>query len=138
MQTEKGHPTTVDEYISRFPEDVQHILASIRAVIREAAPEATERIGYQMPGFYLNGGLVWFAAHKRHVGLYPTPSGTEAFREVLSAYEQTKGSVHFPLDKPIPYDLIREIVEFRVAENQERAAHRKENRKARGQGTIRE
>jgi uncharacterized protein YdhG (YjbR/CyaY superfamily) len=130
MQAEKNQPTTVDEYISQFPEDVQQILTSIRAAIRESAPEAVERIGYQMPGFYLDGGLVWFAAHKRHVGLYPTPSGAEAFAEELSAYERTKGSVHFPLDKPMPYDLIRKIVRFRIAENQEKAAHRSQSRKA--------
>lgn len=125
MQAEKNRSSEVDEYISRHPEDVQRILVKIREVIGESAPEAVERIGYQMPGFYLNGGLVWFAAHKRHIGLYPTPSGTEAFQEELSAYERTKGSVHFPLDKPIPYDLIRKIVKFRVEENQGKAARKR-------------
>ena len=117
MQGKDGHPTTIDEYISQFPEDVQHILVKIRAVIRDSAPKAVEKISYQMPGFYLNGMLVWFAAHTHHIGFYPTGSGIEAFKEELSGYKGSKGAVQFPLDKPIPYELIGKIVEFRVAEN---------------------
>lgn len=117
MEGEKGQPTTIDEYISQFPEDVQHILVKIRAVIREAAPGAVEKISYQIPAFYLNGNLVWFAAHKRHVGFYPAPSGTEAFNEELAAYKAGKGSVQFPLAEPMPYELISKIVKFRVSEN---------------------
>lgn len=123
----KTAPITVDEYIAQFPADVQQILNNIRAVIREAAPDAEERIGYQMPGYYQNGGIVWFGAHKHHIGLYPTPSGLEQFAPELAAYKRAKGSVHFPLDKPVPYDLIRKIVEFRLAENLEK---RKKTRSA--------
>jgi uncharacterized protein YdhG (YjbR/CyaY superfamily) len=86
-------------------------------VIRESAPEALERISYQMPGYYLNGNLVWFGVHKHHIGFYPTPSGIDAFKGELSAYKCAKGSVQFPLDEPMPYDLISRIVKFRVAEN---------------------
>ena len=117
MEQGKGHPTTIDEYISQFPEDVQRILVKIRAVIRESAPEAVERISYHMPGFYLNGSLVWFGVHRHHIGFYPTGSGIEAFKEELSAYKWSKGAVQFPLDQPMPYELIRKIVKFRVAEN---------------------
>ena len=117
MQGKKDHPTTIDEYIAQFPEDVQQILVRIRAVIKESAPEAVEKISYQMPAFYLNGSLVWFAAYQRHIGFYPRPSGIEAFKEELSAYKWAKGSVQFPLDDPMPYELISAIVKFRVAEN---------------------
>lgn len=110
-------PSGIDAYIARFPEDVQRILAQIRAVIHEAAPQAVEKISYQMPTFYLNGNLVHFAAFKHHIGFYPTPNGIVAFNDELSAYKGAKGSVQFPLDQPIPYDLIRRIVLFRVAEN---------------------
>ncbi len=111
-------PTTIDEYIVQFPEDVQQVLAAIRAVIREAAPEAQEKTSYQMPGFFLKGYLVGFAAHQHHIGFYPTPSGIEAFKEELAAYKVSKGAVQFPLDRPMPYELIARIVDFRVAENQ--------------------
>jgi uncharacterized protein YdhG (YjbR/CyaY superfamily) len=117
MEGKKGHPTTIDEYISQFPEDVQHILVKIRAVIKESAPEAVEKISYQIPAFYLNGNLVYFGAHRHHIGFYPTSSGIEAFKEELSAYKGAKGSVQFPLDEPMPYELISKIVKFRVAEN---------------------
>lgn len=117
MEGEKGTPTTVDEYISQFPEDVQAILAKIRVAIKESAPEAEEKISYQMPGYFQKGVLVWFAAHRHHIGFYPTASGIEAFREELSGYKMSKGGAQFPLDKPIPYDLIRKIVKARVEEN---------------------
>jgi uncharacterized protein YdhG (YjbR/CyaY superfamily) len=94
------------------------LLTHIRAVVKEAVPEAVEKISYGMPGYYLNGGLVWFGAYKRHIGFYPRTIEMDASIEGLSDYKGTKGSVHFPLDKPIPYDLIREMVKFRVAENQ--------------------
>jgi uncharacterized protein YdhG (YjbR/CyaY superfamily) len=117
MDGKKDQLTTIDEYIAQFPEDVQQILAKIRAVIKEIAPDAEEKISYQMPAFYLNGNLVWFAAYKRHIGVYPVPSGNDAFNEELSAYKRGKGTIQFPLDKPIPYDLIRRIVKYRVSEN---------------------
>ena len=117
MEEKKGQPTTIDEYIAQFPEAVQQILVKIRAVIKESAPEAVEKISYQMPGFYLNGFLVSFAVWKHHIGFYPKTSGMEAFKEELSAYKGTKGSVHFPLDEPMPYELISKLVKVRVAEN---------------------
>src|SRR2546426_1403112 len=101
--------------------DVQGILQRLRLTIRKAAPEAVETISYQMPTFKLNGkGLVYFAAFKNHIGFYPIPSGIEAFKKELSRYKQGKGSVQFPIDKPIPYDLVRRIVRFRAKENRER------------------
>lgn len=110
---------TIDEYISLFPPNVQEILSNIRKVIQEEVPNATEKISYQMPTFVLYGNLVHFAAHTNHIGFYPTPSGIEAFQKELSIYKGAKGSVQFPLDKPIPYDLIREILKFRVKESTE-------------------
>ncbi len=118
-------PQTIDEYIAGFPTDVQEILQRIRQTIREAAPEAQERISYKMPTFTLKGNLVYFAAFKNHIGFYPIPSGIEEFKEELSAYEQGRGSIQFPLDKPIPYDLISRIVKFRVKENLAKAAAKK-------------
>jgi len=108
----------VDEYISMHPEEVQNILQRIRKTIRGSAPKAEEAISYQMPAFKLNGRiLVWFAAFKNHIAFFPTASGKEAFSKELSKYKGGKGTVQFPLDKPIPYDLVRLIVEFRVKEN---------------------
>jgi uncharacterized protein YdhG (YjbR/CyaY superfamily) len=118
MQEVKGTPANIDEYIAGFPEEVQEILVRIRGVIKESAPEAVEKISYGMPAFYTDGGLVWFGAYKRHIGLYPRTSEMDASIDGLPAYKGTKGSVHFPLDQPIPYELIREIVKFRVAEIQ--------------------
>jgi uncharacterized protein YdhG (YjbR/CyaY superfamily) len=118
--TEPAHKPqfkTIDEYIKTFPGDVQIILEKMRQTIHEAAPEAVETISYQMPAFKLNGNLIYFAAFKKHIGLYPTPSGAEAFKKELSAYKSGKGSVQLPLNKPIPYDLVKKIVLFRVKEN---------------------
>jgi len=117
MQGNSIHPTTIDEYIAQCPQDVQQILAQIRAVIKESAPNAEEKISYQMPAFHLKGYLVGFAAHTHHIGFYTTPSGIEAFKDELSAYNSSKGAVQFPLDEPMPWELIRKIVKFRVAEN---------------------
>jgi len=108
---------TVDEYIASFPENVKSILQELRQVIRDAAPEAQEVISYQMPAFKLNGILVWFAAFKNHVGFFPKMSAIEAFKKELSSYEVSKGTIRFPLDKPIPFDLVRKIVKYRVKEN---------------------
>ena len=121
MKTDQTAPNTIDEYIAGYPRDVQQILEKIRATIRKAAPDAEEAIKYQMPTFVLKGNLVHFAAFKRHIGFYPVPTGIEEFKNELSAYEGGKGSVKFPLDKPIPFDLIGKIVKFRVKENLERA-----------------
>jgi uncharacterized protein YdhG (YjbR/CyaY superfamily) len=108
---------TIDEYIKTFPKDVQMILEKIRQTIREAAPEAVEAISYGIPTFKMNGRyLVYFAAWKNHIGFYPIPSAAKAFKKELYAYKQGKGSVQFPLDKPIPYDLVKKIVVFRVKE----------------------
>ena len=117
MQKNDNVPDSIDAYIARFSTDIQVILQKIRAVIKEAAPEATEKISYQMPTFYLNGNLVHFAVHKSHIGFYPAPSGIENFAEELSAYKTSKGAIQFPLDKSIPYDLIRQITAFRYQEN---------------------
>jgi uncharacterized protein YdhG (YjbR/CyaY superfamily) len=123
MKTNQVGPTTIDAYIAGFPPDVQAILQQVRATIREEAPDAQEKINYGIPTFTLGGGnLVHFAAFKKHIGFYPTPSGIEHFKDELSAYEGAKGSVKFPLDQPIPYDLIRRITELRVAEVQAKAA----------------
>jgi uncharacterized protein YdhG (YjbR/CyaY superfamily) len=120
MAIEKSRPKTIDEYIAGFPEDVRFILEKIRLIIREAAPESFETMNYGIPTFVYGGNLVHFAAYKKHIGFYPAPSGIEKFKEELAAYEWAKGSVQFPLEKPIPYDLIRKIVEFRVSENLEK------------------
>ena len=125
MISNKISPENIDEYIAAFPEDVQVILEKVRQTIREAAPDAQEKISYQIPTFALYGNLVHFAAYKKHIGFYPASSGIDKFKEILSAYELSKGTVRFPLDKPIPYDLIREIVAFRVKENLERAASKR-------------
>lgn len=108
--------TTIDEYIALYPTDIQTILNQIRETIREAAPNATEKISYQMPTFYQTQNLVHFAALKNHIGFYPTPSGIEAFADKTTAYRSTKGALQFPLSSPIPYDLIAEITRFRVKE----------------------
>jgi len=121
MEGNKGGFNSIDEYIATFPEDIQKILEELRATIKAVAPEAEEKISYQMPTFFLKGNLVHFAAWKNHIGFYPTPSGTEAFKRELSIYEGAKGSVKFPIDKPLPLELIRKIVKFRVAENMKKA-----------------
>jgi uncharacterized protein YdhG (YjbR/CyaY superfamily) len=112
---------TTDEYIALFPAEVQKKLQEIRETIRSCAPEATEKISYQMPTFYLHGNLIHFAAFKNHIGLYPTPNGINAFNNELSTYESGKGSVQFPLDKPLPLELVKKIVKFRVEENMKKA-----------------
>ena len=108
---------TIDEYIKSFPGDIQARLKQLRALIRRVAPEAQEKISYQMPTFYLNGNLVHFAAYPKHIGFYPTPSGIEAFQKELSKYKSSKGAVQFPLDAPLPLKLIERIVKFRVKES---------------------
>jgi uncharacterized protein YdhG (YjbR/CyaY superfamily) len=110
---------TIDEYAKTFPPEVRRILETMRQTIHEAAPDATEAISYQIPAFRLNGTLVYFAAFKGHIGFYPTSSGIEEFRKELSKYKTSKGAVQFPLDEPLPVDLIKRIVRYRVQENLE-------------------
>jgi len=130
MTTPRTTARDIDEYIAAFPPDVQEILEKIRTIIRQAAPEAKETIAYAIPTFTLNGNLVHFAAFKKHIGFYPTPSGTEHFQQQISAYQAAKGSIQFPLSQPIPYDLISEIVKFRVQENLAKAAAKGKKNKA--------
>ncbi|HEX3029527.1 MAG TPA: DUF1801 domain-containing protein [Clostridia bacterium] len=108
---------SVDEYILSFPEEIQKKLTDIRMAIQELVPQAKERISYQMPSFYLNGNLVYYAAFSKHIGFYPTSSGIEAFKDELSQYKFSKGSVQFPLNMPLPIGLIKRITKFRVEEN---------------------
>jgi uncharacterized protein YdhG (YjbR/CyaY superfamily) len=118
----KNVPKDIAEYIAMFPKETQVLLQNVLTTIRKAAPEAEETISYQMPTFRLNGkNLVHFAAYKNHIGFYPTPSGIEAFKKELSVYDGAKGSVQFPIDQPMPLDLITKIVKFRVKENMEKA-----------------
>jgi len=110
--------TTHEEYIETFPEHVRELLENVRQTIRETAPGAKEIVFYQVPGFSISGERVLFAAFKNHIGLYPTPAVIEAFEQELSAYETAKGTVKFPLNKPIPYDLVRNIVHFIAGEHE--------------------
>jgi len=125
MNPEPKTPKDIDTYIANFPSDIQSVLQQIRKTIREAAPEATEKISYQIPTFYLKGNLVHFAAFKDHFAFFPTSSGVEKFKDELSGYKLSKGTIQFPLGKPIPYDLITKITKFRVEENLERAEIKK-------------
>ncbi|HML23884.1 MAG TPA: DUF1801 domain-containing protein [Aggregatilinea sp.] len=116
MDTDKPAPQTIDEYIAQFPDAIQERLHSIRQAVHDEAPAAQETIKYQMPTFTLNGNLIHFAAFKHHIGLYPTPTGIDAFEDDLAPYKKSKGAVQFPLDQPLPLPLIRKIVAFRVQE----------------------
>ena len=124
MSANQRAPKSVDEYIAGFPPDVQELLTRIRTTIRNAAPDAEERISYQIPTFALKGNLVSFAAYKRHIGLYPAPEGTAQFNKKLAPYRAEKASVRFPLDRPIPFDLIAQVVKLRVRDNLRRAEGR--------------
>jgi uncharacterized protein YdhG (YjbR/CyaY superfamily) len=117
MMMTAAKPQNIDEYIEQFPLEIQEILQELRHTIRDAAPEAQEKLSYQMPTFALHGNLVHFAAYKNHIGFYPTPSGIEGFENELSLYESSKGAVKFPIDQPLPLELIGRIVNFRVEEN---------------------
>mgnify|MGYP000297670277 FL=1 len=121
MDSKKAGFTSIDEYIATFPDDIQKLLQQMRATIKAAAPDAKEKISYQMPTFDLKGNLVHFAAFKTHIGFYPTPSGTEAFKDELARYQAGKGSIQFPLDEPLPLELVSKIVKLRVAENLKKA-----------------
>ena len=119
MNTSNRKFKDIDEYIQSFPPAIQKILEQLRKIIHENAPGAVEAISYGMPTFKLNGNLVHFAAFEHHIGFYPTPSGIKAFENELAPYKHAKGSIQFPLDKPIPYDLVKRIVQFRVKETLE-------------------
>ena len=110
-------PATIDEFISQFPGHIQDLLQNMRKVIHEAAPEAREKMAYGMPTFDLYGNLVHFAAFTNHIGFYPAPSGIEQFKEALQKYQKGKGTIQFPIDEPIPYELVRAVTLYRVEEN---------------------
>ncbi|MDH2901551.1 MAG: DUF1801 domain-containing protein [archaeon] len=116
-RSSKQKAKTVGEYIAMYPSNVQSILKKLRQTIKESAPGAQEVISYQIPTFKLNGNLVHFGAFEDHIGFFPTSSGKEAFKKELSKYKGGKGTVQFPLDRPIPYDLVSKIVKYRVKEN---------------------
>lgn len=122
-------PKIIDGYISQFPADVQAILEKVRATIRQAAPEAKEVISYQMPALKQHGILVYFAAWKKHIGLYPPISGDKAIEKAVARYAGPKGNLQFPLDEPIPYDLIERIVKLRVKQDSARAEAKRKKRK---------
>ena len=115
----------IDEYIALYPNEVKELLEQVRETIRKAAPNATETINYGIPTFQLNGNLVHFAAYKKHIGFYPGAAGIAEVKDILTEYETSKGTVQFPLDKPMPYDLISQITEFRVIQNEEKAKKKK-------------
>jgi uncharacterized protein YdhG (YjbR/CyaY superfamily) len=117
MTASKKDFETIDEYIATFPKQVQVILEEFRRAVREAAPNAEETISYKMPAFKQNGILVWFAAFKNHIGFFPKVSAIETFKDELSGYELSKGTIRFPFNKPIPFDLVKKIVKLRVKEN---------------------
>jgi uncharacterized protein YdhG (YjbR/CyaY superfamily) len=117
MAISKIQPKTIDEYISMFPRDVRNRLEKLRKIIKESAGQAEETISYGIPTFKLNGNLVHFAAYKNHIGFYPTSSGIEAFKKELLSYRRGRGSVQFPIDRPIPFNLVKKIVAYRVKEN---------------------
>jgi uncharacterized protein YdhG (YjbR/CyaY superfamily) len=123
--TDRSAPKDIDEYIAAFSPEIQSILEKIRVTIREAAPGAEERISYQMPAFTLGGVLVYFAAFKKHIGLYPPVKGDQELRKEISRYQGPKGNLKFPLDERIPYALIRRIVRARVKEQRERVASKR-------------
>ena len=128
MKSEAANPSTIDEYISGSPSEIQQLLKKVRATIRKAAPDAEETIKYRLPTFVLHGNLVHFGAFKNHIGFYATPGGNAAFRKELSVYDGAKGSVQFPLDQPLPLDLISRMVKFRVKENLARQAAKSKKR----------
>ena len=129
MDNAKKGFSSIDEYIAQFPPEIQKILEQVRATIKAAAPDATEKISYQMPTFYQHGNLVHFAAWNTHIGFYPAPTGMSQFDAELAKYESGKGSVRFPINQPMPLDLITRIVTYRVEENTRNAAEKKAKKK---------
>ena len=128
MKTDTSPAKNMDEYIASCPASVQAVLQELRETIRKAAPEAQETINYQMPTFTLKGNLVHFAAFQNHIGLYPAPSGIDQFRDELSRYELSKGTIRFQLHEPLPLELISRIVQFRVQENLQKAEAKKKKK----------
>ena len=125
--TKRKASASIDEYIAGFPKNIQELLEKLRVTIKKAAPGAEETINYAIPTFTLKGNLVHFAAFKDHIGFYPAPSGIEAFKKELSVYEGAKGSIKFPIDKPLPLGLVSQIVKFRVKENEEKIPRQKKS-----------
>lgn len=129
MESKPLQYTNTDEYIALFPPEIQKLLTQMRQTIKHAAPDAFEKISYQMPTFDLQGNLVHFAAFKNHIGFFPTSSGTEGFKEEIAIYKNSKGAIQFPLDKPLPLELITKITKFRVSENLKRAEEKANKKK---------
>jgi uncharacterized protein YdhG (YjbR/CyaY superfamily) len=129
MKVDSVSFVSIDEYIATFPMEIQKKLEEVRATIKAAAPEAQEKISYQMPTFYLYGNLIHFAAFTNHIGLFPAPSGVEAFKDELSQYATSKGTIRFPHDTPLPLDLISKITKYRVAENLKKAEAKSSKKK---------
>lgn len=129
MKDKKTTHGSIDEYIATFSPEVQDILQTLRLLIKESAPDAKEKISYQMPTFELHGNLVHFAAFKKHIGFYPAPSGIDEFKDDLKEYQTSKGTLQFPIEKPLPYDLISRIVKFRVAQNIKKAEEKLKKKK---------
>jgi uncharacterized protein YdhG (YjbR/CyaY superfamily) len=126
--TDRSAPKNIDEYIAAFSPEVQSILEKIRLTIRQAAPEAEEKISYKMPAFTLDGDLIYFAAFKKHIGIYPPVQGNDNLNKEISRYRGEKGNLKFPLDEPIPYALISRLVKFRVKEHIKRAASKRDKK----------
>lgn len=124
---QKNIPSTIDEYISTFPQEVQLLLQLMRSTIKKTAPEATEIISYQMPTFYYHGNLVHFAAYKHHIGFYPSPSGILKFEKELKKYNYSKGAIQFPINQELPLDIIIQIVKFRMHENETKMLSKKKS-----------
>jgi uncharacterized protein YdhG (YjbR/CyaY superfamily) len=129
MKSKPKRPTTIDEYISAFDPEVRAVLEKVRQTIRDAAPEAREVISYQMPAFKQHGMLVYFAAWKKHIGLYPPITGDARLQKAAARYAGEKGNLWFPLDQPIPYDLIERIVKYRVKQDAAKALARRRRKK---------
>ena len=133
MPSGRAKPKNIDEYIAPFSFEVRMILEKIRSTIRDAAPGAQERISYGIPAFWLNGILVYFAAFKKHIGLYPPVRGNATLKKAISVYAGEKGNLQFPLDHPVPYGLIKKIVKFRVKQNSAKAAIAEKSMRKKGQ-----
>lgn len=119
-------PTTIDDYISAFPDEVQHVLQEFRKIVNDVAPDAEEKISYGIPTLFLNGNLVHFGGYKNHIGFYPGPGGITEFKDQLSGYELSKGTIKFPLNKPLPVEIISRITAYRAIENRKKTSLKKQ------------